>query len=119
MTSDGPIDVTAEAAVRLTVHLLVEKRYSDLEALTRCTRLTASEMESAVAAYGRTLVFPPDETFRSLDAREIEAHPQNKKWSIVLPLWTKEEGQSDLALELTLEREVDGTRIELDNIHVL
>jgi hypothetical protein len=36
-----------------------------------------------------------------------------------MPLWTKEEGRSDLTLELTVTMGANDTQIELDDIHVL
>ena len=40
------------------------------------------------------------------------------QWAIALPLWTSEEGRSDLTIELTLIADGESFRIELDNIHV-
>ena len=36
-----------------------------------------------------------------------------------MPLWTKEEGRSDLSIEVTVIKETSGFKIELDDIHVL
>jgi hypothetical protein len=41
------------------------------------------------------------------------------RWSIIMPLWTAEEGRSDLSLELTLVENGETTNVELDDIHVL
>jgi hypothetical protein len=42
-----------------------------------------------------------------------------REWAIVMPLWTREEGRSDLSLEATIVEDGQSFRIELDNIHVL
>jgi hypothetical protein len=36
-----------------------------------------------------------------------------------MPLWTREEGRSDLSVEITLIAQNGDFRIELDDIHVL
>lgn len=41
------------------VQLLVEGRYEELAALSQGVRMTATDLESAVASYGRPLVLPP------------------------------------------------------------
>ena len=41
-------------------------------------------------------------------------------WSVVVPLWTREEGRSDLTAELTLTESSAGEiDLELDDLHVL
>lgn len=111
------MDHAVESAVRLVVQLLVDRRYVELESLSARNRLTADQIEKSVQEYGRTLVFPPDKAFRSMDVIEVEG-VSPPKWSVVMPLWTEQEGQSDLSLELTLEERLEGTRIEVDNIRV-
>jgi hypothetical protein len=36
-----------------------------------------------------------------------------------MPLWTREEGRSDLSIAITVIADGEGFRIELDDIHVL
>jgi hypothetical protein len=106
-----------ESAVREVVRLLVDRRYIDVEAFTAGNRLTATEIEQAIREYGATLIFPPEDAFDSMDAIEVEG-VSPPKWSVVMPLWTQQEGRSDLSLELTVEQRLEGTRVEIDNIHV-
>jgi hypothetical protein len=104
--------------VNRIVSLLVVGRYADLEQQTHGVRLTANEMAKAIADYGRTLVPPPQDGFKLMNVVEIkEAQP--KRWSVAIPLWTKEEGRSDLTVEMTIVEREDTFLIELDDIHVL
>lgn len=104
--------------VRLVIRHLVDGRYHELELLTGGERLPAVEMAEAVTEYGRELVMPPLASQQYLDVVEIDgSHPPS--WSVVCPLWTREEGRSDLSIELTLTRHGCGFRIVLDGIHVL
>jgi hypothetical protein len=103
---------------RRVVHLLSSRDYHALEALSHGERLSASEMAAAVAEYGRTLVDPPPNAFDLLEAIPI-ATAQPPAWAITMPLWTEEEGRSDLTLEMTVIKENGGMRVEIDDLHVL
>jgi len=98
--------------------LLAQKKYEQLARLTNGVRLSAQEMAQAVADYGRTLVEPPDDAFNLLDAVQVRG-AEPPRWSITMPVWTKEEGRSDLSLELTVTDHCNSFGIELDDIHVL
>jgi hypothetical protein len=100
------------------ISLLVAGRYADLETQTHGVRLTANEMAKAVADYGRKLVLPPQDGFGLMNVVEIK-NAQPKRWSIAMPLWTKEEGRSDLTVEMTIVERENVFSIELDDIHVL
>jgi len=104
--------------VREVIELLVTRRYAELEALTKGVRLSANEIGKAISDYGRQLIMPPDDAFRFLDATEVQG-AQPPRWSATMPLWTSEDGRSDLSLELTLIRVQKTFDIELDDIHVL
>ena len=104
--------------VREVVELLVHGRYSDIEKLTKGVRLSVSEMATAIADYGRHLISPPDNAFGFMHVVEIR-NVQPPRWSVVMPLWTQEEGRSDLSLELTIIRADNSFAVQLDDIHVL
>lgn len=114
MTSSAFIDVISRI-----IELLVAKRYDDVVALTVGRRLDSASIRLAISEYGRTLVMPPKDAFDNLDIVQIKdaIHPQ---WSVRVPLWTQEEGRSDLSVELTIVRSSKGQYgVELDDIHVL
>jgi hypothetical protein len=73
-------------------------------------------MEAALEQYGATFMPPPDTAYSLLDVREINGRPRS--WSVVMPLWTVEEGRSDLSIELTLVDREGSLDVELDNIRV-
>ena len=97
---------------------LVARKYSELEALTNGVRLGALDIASAITKYGKNLVIPPNNAWELLDVVEIR-NAQPPQWSVTMPLWTREEGRSDLSIELTLIGDEGGCTIELDDIHVL
>ena len=104
--------------VNQVIELLVAAKYADLEKLTHGVRLTANEIAKAVTDYGRKLILPPHDGLRLMNVIEVK-NTDPKRWSIVMPLWSKEEGRSDLTLEMTAIECASSFSIELDDIHVL
>jgi hypothetical protein len=104
--------------VREVVELLAAGKYAELEMLTRRQRLSAQEMAKAISDYGRKLVLPPDDAFALIDVVEVR-NARPPQWSVTMPLWTREEGRSDLSIAITVIADGEGFRIELDDIHVL
>jgi hypothetical protein len=89
------------APIRIIVDLLVRREYETVEAMTRGSRLSAREMEWAITQYGRTLTNPPVDAWSSLDVVQINGS-MPPAFHVVVPLWTAEEGCSDLSVELQL-----------------
>jgi len=104
--------------VNQIISLLVAAKYAELEEQTHGVRLSANAMAKAIAEYGRTLVLPPEDGFSLMNVVEVtNAHP--KRWSVAMPLWTKEEGRSDLTVEMTIVERESIFSVELDDIRVL
>ncbi|MBK8239519.1 MAG: hypothetical protein IPK74_28695 [Deltaproteobacteria bacterium] len=99
--------------------LLVHGQYEELARMSGGERLSADEIEQAVVEYGRKLVLTP----RLLDDADVVITPKSTppRWSVNIPLWTREEGRSDLTLSLTViaADSPPGYVVEIDDIHVL
>lgn len=105
-----------ESTVRLVYGHLLAKQYGELEKITNGSRMSASEIEEAVSDYGCELTDYPDSI--QLDVIEVEGG-NPKEWSVVAPIFTKEEGLSDLSLELSITDNGQPVyEIEIDNIRV-
>ncbi len=105
-------------SVTQVLRLLVAGQFDELEVLTNGVRLSSEEIGKAVSGYGKMLVLPPEDGFRLMEIIEIK-NAQPKRWSITMPLWTQEEGRSDLTMEMTVIERQEGIAVELDDIHVL
>lgn len=105
-------------AVQRVVELLVAGEFLRAEELTGGVRLSAEAIKRAVNDYGGVLTRPPDTAFDRLDAIQVQGSAP-PRWSIRFDLWTEEEGQSDLTLEMTVEEGPQGPKIALDDIHIL
>ena len=81
------------------------------------SRVSAADLRQAVEGYGRRLILPP--SYELLDFVEVP-DASVPTWSVVAPLFTKEEGRSDLSLELTITEVGPAEyRVEVDGLHVL
>jgi hypothetical protein len=110
--------IALETAVRVIVDLLVRHEYGVVEAITRGKRLDAGELALAVDEYGRTLVPPSDDWWSTVRVTPLQK--PSSTYHVAAPLWTAEEGQSDLTLELQLEESIPGVfDTEVLDIHVL
>jgi hypothetical protein len=92
-------------------------RYAELEADGRAGRLSAEELRTAVEQYGKTLVLLPDESWALVD--EYPQVDARNTMAVDVPLWTKEEGRSDLTLSLAATKEADRWVLYVDDLHVL
>lgn len=111
-----------EARNSLIVQLiarLAAGKYEELIHFAPQSRVSAQEIESAVKQYGRHLIPMPSSAHKLIDYVAIH-NAVPPKWSIVVPLFTEEEGRSDLTLELSMaEVNPDKYELQIDDIHVL
>ena len=93
---------------------------SDLDAIERLDaghRAKADEWRDRLAEYGKTLVTPPAGDYDSADV--IQLRDEKSAWSVWYRLWTAEEGQSDLGIELTVRLMLNNAiQIEVDDLLV-
>ncbi len=112
-----PVDTKFMYPIRSLVEALVEGRFDQLERDGRSGRLSSHELKKTLKAYGRTIITLPDEAFGFVDVYSVKGH--ESIWALDVPLWTAEEGRSDLTLSLTVSENQDGVQLEIDDLHVL
>lgn len=102
--------------VREFVTLLSQGEFAEIERRSGGMRLSAAELATAVAEYPYSLEEPPA---ASTELWEVYELSDDTGWAVVVPLWTREEGRSDLSLDLTVRRAAAGLfRVEVDGILV-
>lgn len=75
---------------------------------------TREQVRTYLASYGETLIELPDATWESSVAQWMEGH-----WEVLIDLWTKEFGMSDLCLFVRVFEDSGGLfRIEVDSVNV-
>jgi hypothetical protein len=106
-------------AVSMTVNLLVRGQYDVLESMTRGKWLSAGQLRQAVTEYPHRLVQPPDSAWENLDVMHaMDLEPAT--FLVDFPLWTDDEGLSDLTLQLRLvEAYPSAFETEITDLHVL
>jgi hypothetical protein len=83
------------------------------------SRVSPAQMRAAVEQYGRSLVPMPSGAGALIDYVAVRSS-NPCTWSVVCPLFTAEEGRSDLSLELHLTQSSGASyTIEIDDLHVL
>jgi hypothetical protein len=115
-----PIDIAKlRATVCALTDRLVQGDYEGLCRVARASRLDPEDVERVVRDYGRHLVTLPVAAFDAIDLVPVSSsNPQ--RWNVIVPLWSEEEGRSDLSLELTLEDSpAPAYPVEIEDLYVL
>jgi hypothetical protein len=111
------VDVKLMGQVRRLIEDLAAGRYAEIAADGRAGRLTEAELRTAIEQYGRTLVpFPAD---GEMLVNIYEQTSQLDAVTLDVPLWTREEGRSDLTLSVTAIKRGENYTVEVDDLHVL
>lgn len=103
--------------IRRLIADLVAKRYLAIDNDGRGGRLSAGGLEGTIEEYGGTLVDLPDDAASLIDA--IPTAGSHDSLSVDVPLWTTEEGRSDLTLSLTATRTGAAWSLVIEDLHVL
>ena len=111
-----PLTPPMREAVREVVDVLAAGRHDQLVSDGRAGRLTAEELDRAVREYGRTLVALPEEAWALVALYRLE---DGSGVALEVPMWTTEEGRSDLTLSLTVSERDGAVAIEIDSLDVL
>ena len=104
-----------EETVRHIYELLYQSKYTELMELTGRRCLGEDQISQTLSSYGHKLSPYPEHIV--LDVVEImEARP--KEYNVLAPIYTEDEGLSELCLELQLIENQEGKlRAEIDGIH--
>lgn len=112
------IDEKIQYLIRSILEDISLNRIDSIIRRAKASRLKAEDIRKAISDYGKTVDLPPAELAQEIDAVQLrDVTPAT--WSIRAPLWTREEGRSDLTLELLVIREGEEVKFELDDLHVL
>lgn len=107
-----------QTIVKMIVDLLVDGKYQEIENITHGERLSSSDISNVIREYGHTLISPPLSAYDCIDCIRIQGTPF-PSWSVVMNLWTRSEGKSDLSIQMTLTGYDEQMSVILEDIHVL
>ena len=111
------LSAAAIELIRQLVEDIVEGNFSSIELNGWIGRLTREEIVGAINEYGRTLVSVPDKMLE--DAEVYRSDHDQRQFAVDVPLWTREEGRSDLTLSLTVFDSNGEVSVSIDDLHVL
>lgn len=104
-------------AVWELVHLLAAGAFEAVVAACSTSRLNADDVQGVIDDYGCRLVSPPEGAYTDLDVVRVTAATV-PTWSVWAPIYTVEEGISDLTLQMTVVLSEGKVNIELNDIRV-
>jgi hypothetical protein len=73
----------------------------------------ADRIERCISDYGEELIELPEEVWAFSASQWMGTH-----WEVLIDLFTKESGASDLVLSVRVHESEDGYRYEVDSVHV-
>lgn len=103
--------------VHKLVSMLTHGQFEDVIASCTATRLSAMELRDALSEYKMTFIVPPIDAYEGFDIHRLN-NLDTPTWSVRAPLWSIEEGRSDLEMQLTVQDLSGSWSIELDSVHV-
>src|SRR5688500_4313886 len=108
----------AKRTVEEVLRCVVAQDFDTLLQIAPGSRMTAEDLRTALADYHREPIMPVAPVEELFDV--VEVHGSSPaSWSVGLPLWTKEEGRSDLTLEMRfIDSDADLYTIEIEDLHV-
>jgi hypothetical protein len=112
------LDPDLKSVIVGLVNDMVAGRYAEIAADGRIGRvLTPETLEEAIHRYPISLLPLPDQAWDLTYVHTIKGNP--KTLVVEVPMFTKEEGRSDLTLTLSANREDHQWKISIDDLHVL
>lgn len=89
-------------------------------AVARCSisRCSAEDLRRVLREYPATFIEPPADAYTELNVVVVTGADE-PTWHVSIPLWTREEGRSDLTLEVWVVDIRGRLVVELLDLHVL
>ena len=111
-----PIPTAWRPAFREIVNAFVQNDYqlsNGVDCVQPVSAKTAKQIKEYIDDYGETLVPLPEKTWASSICMWM-----GKKWEVLIDLWTKGEGRSDLVLSALVSETKDGFQIKIEMVYV-
>lgn len=106
-----------EAAFRPILNRILRGDYEGAVARCSMSRCTAEDLRRVVMEYPATFIEPPADAYVELNAVEVTV-ANEPTWDVCIPLWTREEGRSDLTLTVWIIDVGGRLTVELLSLHV-
>lgn len=113
---EHPVAGAWRPTLREIAKALVEGDYAlsrGIAAVAPVSNATAAQIRASISNCGETLAELPDDTWNSSVSQWMETY-----WDVIVDLWTRESGRSDMILSVRVFETSDGYRFEIDSVHV-
>ena len=107
-----------EAIVRAVIWQLVSKDYEGLVKRYPKSQMTADEIRAGIEQYPATFIMPPTSGYEKFLHRYQIENVDYPAWHIDAPLWSEQEGRSDLEIHLRIEFIDEAPQITIRNVRV-
>jgi hypothetical protein len=114
-----PMELNIDSFKKIIKNIVMDlssKDYKKIELEKTNGRVNIADLENIINEYGKTIIPLPDKAFEIANVYTIE---KEKRIDIYVPLWTKEEGRSDLTLSITCYLKNNKPVIEMNDLEVL
>lgn len=111
-----PVPTAWRTAFREIIDAFVEQDYrltKGVAGVLPVSAKTAKQIKEYIDDYGEILVALPDKTWTSSICMWM-----GKRWEVLIDLWTKGEGRSDLVLSALVSETKDGFQIKIEMVYV-
>lgn len=104
----------AQTRIEATIDAVSAGDYAGALSVVDASRCSGVHLKSVVDQYGRTLTSSRDTNWDIV----AFAPPAPEGWSVYAPLWSVEEGLSDLQLRFSVVRQDGRCHVTLDDLRV-
>jgi hypothetical protein len=101
--------------IRNIVQDILGGNYEDIVLRKENGRIDINDLENVIKEYNKTIIPLPEEAFSIAELYKIN----DNQIDIYIPLWTKEEGRSDLTLFLSCYNTNETLTVEINDLRVL
>jgi hypothetical protein len=115
-----PSGAPSDAGLKAVLDLLNALGRSDFAAVQQMTggvRFSADSLRATIKRFGKTPAEPPGNIASHFNIRPVPM-TQEPTWSIGVPMWTKEEGRSEIEIRIRVVEGGGGVKVMLDAVRV-
>ena len=105
-----------KSEIEKMVHNIANGNFSEIETSVAMGETSIDDLQRVLREYGCSIAPLPDNALSLAETYNIESE---NRLDVYLPLWTKEEGRSDLTLFLSCFLKNGKPYIEINDLHVL
>ncbi|WP_264847616.1 DUF7668 domain-containing protein [Capnocytophaga catalasegens] len=105
-----------ESIIKEIVYNISVNNYEAIKLNRQNGRVDIDDLRRVIKKYGSIIVPLPDEAFTKAEIYDVK---DENRLDVYIPLWTKEEGRSDLTLSVSCYITNEMAKVEINDLRVL